>query len=336
MHPVNSTNPTPHRFSTYYLYSIPWILLGLFIASFFYDFPDDIYLVGPLEITFNGILRILSISGLIGFLTNWVAITMLFRPQLPRPVFGQGLIPAQKHVIAEKLSVSISKNLINAEHIQQKLVDSEILSKVIRAAENQMFSLAEDPEFRESLYASFTDIIRNVLTDEDLRKTLSVRILNEFENSMPTSSLEKIAFQTYKRFRGDEAEAILGRTLEQVPQLLYEHRAEFDEMIESLPAKITSHRDDIETYILRSIQQILNEIDVRSIVKQNINNYDEGRIETLIKESTIDQLRYIKYLGGVLGTFGGLFIWNPIVAFILLSGLGSILYISDITISRLK
>ena len=35
----------------------------------------------PLE----GLLRIISVSGLIGFVTNWVAITMLFNPRQDRP-----------------------------------------------------------------------------------------------------------------------------------------------------------------------------------------------------------------------------------------------------------
>src|SRR5690554_4398669 len=63
-----------------FLKPVPWILTGLFGLSFFWDFDGiRINLLG-LALPFEGLLRIISVSGLIGFLTNWIAITMLFRP----------------------------------------------------------------------------------------------------------------------------------------------------------------------------------------------------------------------------------------------------------------
>ncbi|MEM6805888.1 MAG: hypothetical protein AAF696_31110, partial [Bacteroidota bacterium] len=48
------------------------------------------------SLDFTGILKIICVSGLIGFGTNYIAIKMLFRPLVKRPILGQGLIPAQK------------------------------------------------------------------------------------------------------------------------------------------------------------------------------------------------------------------------------------------------
>ncbi|MEC8140549.1 MAG: DUF445 family protein [Bacteroidota bacterium] len=52
-------------------------------------------------------------SGFIGYATNWLAITMLFKPVHKRPIFGKGLIPRQKNKIAEHLAKTISSELLH-------------------------------------------------------------------------------------------------------------------------------------------------------------------------------------------------------------------------------
>ena len=78
------------------LFLFPLLLIGTFVTSFYWDFNGVQTTVMGFSVEFEGLMRILSISGLIGFLTNWLAITMLFRPAKRRPIFGQGLVPAQK------------------------------------------------------------------------------------------------------------------------------------------------------------------------------------------------------------------------------------------------
>ena len=74
-------------------------------------------------------LKVLTISGLIGFMTNWVAIKMLFRPTYKRPILGQGLIPAQKDRIAYRLARAVSEDLINPEMIKKKIQESQAISR---------------------------------------------------------------------------------------------------------------------------------------------------------------------------------------------------------------
>ncbi|HHG85381.1 MAG TPA: DUF445 family protein, partial [Bacteroidetes bacterium] len=76
---------------------LPLICLGGFITSFWVDFQqtDTLDLFGY-TLQLEALLRVVSVSGLIGFSTNWIAIKMLFKPVLRRPIWGQGLIPAQK------------------------------------------------------------------------------------------------------------------------------------------------------------------------------------------------------------------------------------------------
>jgi uncharacterized membrane protein YheB (UPF0754 family) len=315
---------------------IPYLLCIVLILSFFLSTDGVTIDIWGYQLHFGGILRIISISGLIGFLTNWIAITMLFRPIKPRPVFGQGLIPAQKVIIAEKLANTVNKNLINTSIIRERLINSGILSNLLDSAESSIYELSESQDFREYLYQSVADGIRDVLSDVHVREKFAERILLEFEQSLHDKGLERIAFKAYKQLRGNEAAEILSRTLEQVPDILYDNRHNFDDIIEGLPSRVKNKRSDLEQYLLASLEKLLDHIDVKSIVKNNLNNYDEGRLENLIKESTFEQLNYIKYLGAVLGMIGGLFIWNSIAALILVVPIILILLILDTLLSKLR
>lgn len=292
--------------------------------------------MGLLKIHFDGLLRIVSVSGLIGFLTNWIAITMLFRPRSPRPILRQGLIPAQKMIIAEKLADSVTRNLINAEQIHRKMVDSGILSDIIHFIEVKLGDLAENTAFKEDLYNAIRSILDDTLHDRDVRLTLVTRIMEHLDQAFPAKSLERLAFRTYRNLREDQLRIIVENILVTLPDTLYQNRHEFDDLIASVPSRLSRNRAEIELYLLRIVTAVLHKIDLREIILENINNYDEGRLEQLIQESTMDQLNYIKYLGAVLGMLGGLFIWNPIAAFLILTPIIGIIVLTDAIVFRFQ
>ena len=130
---VNRINPPKnegkHKFLLKLLFLFPVLLICTFVTSFYWDFNGIQKTIFGFNIEFEGLMRILSISGLIGFLTNWLAITMLFRPAQRRPIFGQGLVPAQKDRIAYRLAAAVSEDLINPDIIKQKIQESNAIAK---------------------------------------------------------------------------------------------------------------------------------------------------------------------------------------------------------------
>ena len=70
------------------------------------------------------------ITAFIGWLTNWVAIRMLFRPRKPWNFCGirlQGLVPKNQHRFAEKIATIVERELINRHTIQEQLEKVNIL-----------------------------------------------------------------------------------------------------------------------------------------------------------------------------------------------------------------
>lgn len=76
------------------------------------------------------------IGAVIGYITNDIAIRMLFRPRTAKYIFGvkipftPGLIPKEKSRIAESIGNAISKNLMNKETIEKTLLSQEMLDKI--------------------------------------------------------------------------------------------------------------------------------------------------------------------------------------------------------------
>ncbi len=68
----------------------------------------------------------------------------------------------------------------------------------------------------------------------------------------------------------------------------------------------------------------------------NMGKYDEAQLEDLLKNTSNEQFNYIKYLGGVLGLFGGLVIWQPVPALRLFGVLGVSLWLIDEALIRMR
>ncbi|MDZ7693360.1 MAG: DUF445 family protein [Balneolaceae bacterium] len=149
----------------------PYLLIAMFITSFFWDFSGIQQIFWGFELQFEGLLRILSISGLIGFLTNWLAITMLFKPSQKRPILGYGLIPAQKDRIAWRLSHAVADDLINPEIIKQKIHESQIISRYREEATHYLKSIIDDPDFREDLKGLVIDYVDEMIADPEISRS---------------------------------------------------------------------------------------------------------------------------------------------------------------------
>lgn len=81
------------------------------------------------------------LGGVIGYITNDIAIRMLFRPHTAKYVFGihipftPGIIPKEKGRIAEAIGGVISENLMNKEVLEKYLLSEDMVGKVRSAVD---------------------------------------------------------------------------------------------------------------------------------------------------------------------------------------------------------
>lgn len=314
--------PTPHRRSYAPLDAVaPFLAIG-FAASFVWD---------PL-----GLVRILTVSGLIGYGTNWLAITMLFRPRLRRPLLGHGLIPAQKERIADQLASTVSRNLINPEAIRERLASSGFFRTSLERFSGQAKELVGKEAFRSDVNRLILDQIRHAVSDDRFRRDIAEGLMEHLDDAVADSRLEKMALSVYKKTRAEQWNRIVDHAVLSLPELVEPQLIIVHDWLGTLTEDLALHSESIESLLIDSVYDMLTRLDLKSLMAENLRRYDEARLEHLIKDSTDESLRQIQSLGGVLGTVGGLVIWNPVIALPALGGVAALIWTTDTLISRLK
>ena len=314
---------------------VPALLVVLFAFSFVWDFPGVSAIVFGRTLALDGLLRILSVSGLIGFATNWLAITMLFNPRHKRPVFGQGLIPAQRERVIFRLAKAVSEELINEEIIKQKIEEHQIIPKYREMALSVTRGVIEDPEFRAELKSLTADYAEQVLTSEQVRMRLAEVAVQKIEEHAG-EGLGRLALKAYRFLNEEDFKRRIDNAIRDLPTSLDAVLDEMDHLLDRVPKLIEAKSEEIEEWATRIVLGFVENLDVYTMIMSNMMQYDERQLENLLKRTTNEQLNYIKYLGGVLGFFGGLIIWKPVLALSLFGALGLLLWGLDALLFRMK
>ena len=336
-----ATMPVPPRITGSYakllpiLRLVPWFLGAVFILSFFWDFPGgEITLFGNI-LPVEGLLGIVSVSGMIGFLTNWLAITMLFNPRKRRPLLGHGLIPAQRDRVIYRMATTISEELINADIIKQKIEESGIIPKYREMAISVTKSVLDDPEFRDELKGIVSSYVQQVVGSEDMRDKIVDYVVLKVEDYLG-SGIGGLALKAYRMLNEDDFQRRIEEAVTRLPSAIDEVIGRTENILDIIPDKIEERSQDIEDAASRMITSFVENLDIYEMIAGNMQRYDEKRLEDMLKRATNEQLNYIKYLGGVLGCIGGLVIWQPIPSLIVLGVIGSVIYGMDVVLFRIK
>ena len=135
------------------------------------------------------------VGAIIGFITNVVAIRMLFRPHREIRIFGirlpftPGILPKQRCKLAQSIGGMVERELLTAEIIRQRLVRDDVREKIRQSlllfTENILARTPGDLlkdhgemlsckvyETSEKVYPAFTDIIVNFLRQDEIRREL--------------------------------------------------------------------------------------------------------------------------------------------------------------------
>lgn len=316
-----------------YLRLIPWVLAALFAVSFMWDFPDVALSIGTVSLELEGLLRIMSVSGLIGFFTNWLAITMLFNPRERRPIFGQGLIPAQRERVVFRLAKAVSEELINEQIIKEKIEESGIIGRYRDVSLSVTRGVVEDPEFRQELKAMTAEYLDGILSSPQVRQRIVTFVEDKLED-LAGRGFGGFALRAYRFLNEEDYQRRIEQAVRELPGSLDAALDEIDDILDRIPEKIEARSEDIEAWVTRAVLGFVENLDVYEMIVANMQAYDERQLEALIKTTSNEQLNYIKYLGGVLGAIGGLVIWRPFLALGSFLVIGGVLWMIDEALFR--
>jgi uncharacterized membrane protein YheB (UPF0754 family) len=283
------------------------------------------------------LLNIISaplIGGIVGYITNWVAIKMLFRPLKPvmigrfRVPFTPGIVPKRKDALAGILGKAIVDQFFNADDLEAIFLSDSFKNAVA----GRVISMLNDPQTVFSGLDS-TQVQSQLISQ--IKEELCIKIQASILKSNLSGIIEEEgakAFQARKsgilgKFLGTEALSVIsspiagriekyvlenGRTLI-MPLLDAEFNELSQEHVADIVAKLIPDKDDqhklvteIYTNFMRThVRPIVESIDVGGMITEKVRKMEPGNIEKLVLTVVNRELRYVVLLGALIGMLIG-------------------------------
>lgn len=258
------------------------------------------------------------VGAIIGFITNWLAIKMLFRPHKEvriagiRLPFTPGLIPKEKDRIAESIGKTVGEHLLNKETIVESLCSEKINKDIEGYVDNKINSIKKSNK-------TILEVLNEVLNGES--EKLSSLILNNIDDFVIKKLRDDEVKNNIKTFITSQInEAIKNKSKDifksdsylQLKKYILENGKDYinsDSGKNLFKNMMTTKLEDIDTY--KSLKDIIPEEAVNSlksyvlnkkedIAKCILNGLKTGKAAVKINES-IDQL--LEGIGPMISMF---------------------------------
>jgi uncharacterized membrane protein YheB (UPF0754 family) len=167
------------------------------------------------------LLIIPVISAFIGWITNWIAIKMLFHPREPKKILGitfHGLFPKRQKQFAGRLGKLVSNELISFGDIEAKITNPDNLSKILPAVEEHIdHFLREKLKEKIPMIGMFMGeqaILQfKAIFVEELEELFPVIMKNYMGTLQSELDLERIVIEKVSLFSTDKFEEILNQIM---------------------------------------------------------------------------------------------------------------------------
>lgn len=278
------------------------------------------------------------LGGVIGYITNDLAIRMLFRPRREirigswRVPFTPGLIPRQRQRIAASIGSVISSELLDPATLRETLLSENVMSSLrvkldetfqgwrfetssLREKLSEMAGEETVKHYGEQLCVKGADVISEKLVAADAGGTVMRAAMNSLKEKhgfglltglMDDSvtqnlggRLNRLIAQNAPSFLETEISRLENEWLDQPVSTLYEKYAD---KTEPLKERIM---DLYRLVIEQKLLSALAAVNIEQIVTDKINAFSAEELESLILSVMKKELRAIVYLGALLGALMG-------------------------------
>ncbi|OSZ77772.1 DUF445 domain-containing protein [Chitinophagaceae bacterium IBVUCB2] len=163
------------------------------------------------------LLIIPVISAFIGWVTNWVAIKMLFHPREPKKILGitfHGIFPKRQQIFAEKLGKLVSAEFLSFDDIEQKISNPDNLQKIMPLIEEHMddflrHRLKDEMPVISMFIGDKTITNMKGMFMKEIQTLLPVVMKKYASNLKEELDLEQIVTQKVAAFSSDKLEEVL-------------------------------------------------------------------------------------------------------------------------------
>lgn len=281
------------------------------------------------------------IGGIIGLITNGLAIHMLFRPHNEvkigkfRLPFTPGLIPKEKGRIAGAVGKIVGNELLNGETLTKALCSEDMQNAFYQKYEDITVNLKNETKTLEEYLEEkgFRDTVSNA--EEDISKKAGVFIADKMIEQNISDTILDVAIQEVSAnlnpmvmaFAGGAIDAAKMSISVKMDNLILEKCSEYiggyidssyetwmnkpmSEVMTILEEKFPRLKYQIwivyETFIEERAGHFIEQINIPKVVEAKINEFDVAELEKMIMEIARKELNALVWLGGFLGMIMGL------------------------------
>ena len=281
------------------------------------------------------LISIPIIGALVGYVTNWVAIRMLFRPHKEKRIFGlripftPGLIPRKRLELAKTIGRAVGQELLTGEALASRIEDREFREKIqiiIRDYTQELLS-KELPslnalvpsKFRADWDAFIADLKRKLgdwsyqlLTGSEMQTLIRAQVKQRVEELLkrplqevvPASILKELPTQLGHFFENSTRHAdftsrIHGFISQRIDAALSEDKRLGDYIPEQLKTQAYSKLEDLMPELLEKFISILSDEQIKKRIKIQLYELVDSLIAQAFKEDSMwDQIKF-----GLIETF---------------------------------
>jgi len=227
-------------------------------------------------------IEILAISvgvgATIGYITNYVAIKMLFRPYKPVKignftVFPQGIIPREKHTLAKKVGEVVKNYILSEDEIKKIITSKEVQLEIEKFIDEKIENLLnrDIQEFltKEEIAEKFAEIIENIVKEK----------FSMFASFINKNMLKEILLKL------------------EIP-LKINQIVSPDKVKEIL-------KKEIFEFLEREVPQIFLKAHIDKIVEEKVASFDEKTLEEMLFTLMKKHFGFINFAGAFLGAIIG-------------------------------
>ncbi|SUY42380.1 DUF445 family protein [Clostridium perfringens] len=243
------------------------------------------------------------IGAVIGYITNWLAIKMLFRPREAKYIFGMklpftpGLIPKEKSRIANKVGETVGTHLLNSDSLSKALKDDKIKAKFNEVAKekiNQVINSNSTLEeslkntLGENYYALKGNMINNIaktilesIQEEEFKNKVKFYIVDSIKERLNKKPEKIIDFINSNKFREviintldeEKTRDIIGKALLKEVKTLGKEDLIIEEVIpENIKPYIEEYVKSQKDTLVDIIKNLLRDDEVSHKIKSAIND----------------------------------------------------------------
>lgn len=261
------------------------------------------------------------VGAIIGYVTNWIAIKMLFWPHEEKRFLGfhipftPGLIPKERNRIARKMGEVVGDYLLSEEVIKNWLLNNNLEEKVekwiefyvnnLKSEERSLkaFIFKSNDEIVDGIKKELTNFICVEIKREELKK-LFMELIKDYlltgtMNRLYETIDEKLEAFLYELAVSNEAENLLKNYIEDIlVKLTNEKRRLKDIIPEDLVYAVKRSIKKHDEFIVRILKDLLEDPSVEKKIKTSIVNLLSQHMSRIvsffISPETITNIVYIK------------------------------------------